>query len=550
MSVQYRLRRAAAGLCVALAGMAGCLRGRSGHSTRPAHPGGEIPTLYRRLEAEPATLNPILQTSDFEGRVLALVARNLIDVDDRLQPIGGLCDRWEVTPDLRSYTFHLRQEAVWEDGRPVTARDAVLTLERIADPKSAAILFSPGLESFTGAEELDAKTFRADFARPYAFRLTAFRFPLLPASRYGRADLLAAPENRTPVSDGPYRLAGWRTGEAITLVRNERYWGERAGFDRIVLRVLPEQSQAYRALLRGELDETRLSFEQSRRAASDPEFSGCCRLLRFYDFSFFYLGYNNRRSAFADALTRRALTMLIDRQAIVDRLYGGEGRLLSGPWPAEMTAYDRSVAPYPYDPAAAGALLGKAGWRRTARGLSRKGAPFRFDLLYAATSNASRQVAELVAAAFAGAGVECRPLPVEWASLTRRMDAGDFDAVLASWANDLNPDLYPCWHSSQAPPRGMNNLSYASPAADSLIEAARAEPDEQKRTALFHALHRVLHQDEPATWFFQIAQQYAVARRIDRVRTSPLGLFRFWPGAGGWRPATNSGSAPAQGRGR
>ena len=84
----------------------------------------------------------------------------------------------------------------------------------------------------------------------------------------------------------------------------------------------------------------------------------------------------------------------------------------------------------------------------------------------------------------------------------------------------------------------MNNLSYSSAAADSLIEASRAEPDERKRTAIFHALHRVLHQDEPATWFFQVVQRYAVARRIEGVRTSPLGLFRFWPGADAWTPAS------------
>lgn len=492
-------------------------------------------TLHRRLEGEPATLNPIFQTSDFEGIVLAQVERNLIDVDERLRPIGGLCDTWQVSSDQRVYTFHLRPEAVWEDGSPVTSRDAVVTLARLTNPKVPALLFSSGLESFAGAEELDEKSFRVRFTKPYAFRLTAFHFPLLSASRDERGNPLTAPESREPVSNGPYRISGWKRGEAITLVRNPRYWGAPASFERVVFHVLPDQTQAYRAILRGELDETRLSVEQARRAESDPDFLRCCRLLRFDDLSFFYLGYNNRLPAFADAPTRRALTMLLDRQQIVDRLYGGAGRVLSGPWPADLPAYDRSVPPYPFDPARARELLARAGWRRTSEGLLRRGARFRFDLLYAASSNASRQVAELAAAAFDSAGIDCRPLPLEWAALTERMDAGDFDAVLASWANDLNPDLYSCWHSSQAAPRGMNNLHYSDPAADALIEATRLEPDEGKRLDLFHRLHRVMHDDEPATWLMQVAQRYAVRRRLRNVATSPVGLFRFWPGANAWK---------------
>jgi ABC-type transport system substrate-binding protein len=84
----------------------------------------------------------------------------------------------------------------------------------------------------------------------------------------------------------------------------------------------------------------------------------------------------------------------------------------------------------------------------------------------------------------------------------------------------------------------MNSLSYRNPAADGLIEAARAEPNEEKRVVLFHALHALVHEDEPATWIGQIAVHHAVNRRVEGVVTSPLGLFRFWPGACAWYPKT------------
>ena len=512
-----------------------------------SRPASRVPSLhraalYRRLEGEPGTLNPILQTSETEESVLANVTRNLIDVDRGLQPIGGLCDRWESTDDRRTFVFHLRPEACWEDGAPVTSRDAVFTLRRVTDPRVPAPALSPGFESFLAADEVDARTFRVKFSKSYAFRLLAFHLPLLPARRYENRDLLAAPENRAPVSNGPYRFRRWKSGEEIELVRNERYWGKPAPFDRMIFRILPDQTQAYRALVRGELDEARLGAEQSARAESDPQFSECCRLLRFYDLSITYLGYNNRLACFRDPATRKALTMLLDRQAIVDRIYRGAGRVLSGPWPADIPEYDPAILPYPFDPVQARGLLERAGWRPAADGLTRDGAVFRFDLLYYAKSNSSREVAELAREAFQRVGIDCRPAATEWAVLTKRMDAGDFDAVVASWASDVNPDLYATWHSSQSAPIGMNNLSYRSSTADRLIELIRTETDDRSRLALFHRLHAALHDDEPATWLFQAEERHAVSRRLNGVEASPAGLFRFWPGSAAW--STDPGSGP------
>ncbi len=529
-----------------LAGFFGCGRERPRAAPPPARVGfldesagapRDGGTLYRRLEGEPATLNPILQSSDYEDFVLADVSRNLIDFDKAMNPAGGLCDRWDVSPDQRVLTLHLRPDAVWEDGSPVTSKDAVFTLEKIADPRSEALFFAQNFESFQKAEAVDDQTFRVTFAQPYAYRLYAFSVPLLPAAVYAKRDLLKAPENRAPISDGPYRFARWRTSESIELVRNERYWGPMAHFDRVVFRILPDQAQALRALERGELDEMRLSTEQWRLVRNDAKFLSRCRLALFFDLSYFYIGYNNRSPLFSDAGTRRALTMLLDRGSLVRDLFLGTARVLSGPWAADSPAYDPSVAPYPFDPRAAKKLLGEAGWKPNDRDyvLERAGKRFEFDLLYGSGSTSAQQVAEVFRSALAGAGIVCHPRAVEWAAFAKRMDAGDFDAVASSYSSaDPNPDLFGNWHSSQAPPNGLNNVSYSDPEADRLITAARLELDPVRRIALYHRLHRIIHADEPVTFALQSAQKYAVARRVGGLVTTPLGLFKFWPDSVGW----------------
>jgi len=499
----------------------------------PSRDGG---TLYRRLEGEPATLNPLLQTDDPGAYVISEIARNLVDLDKKLEPVPGLAERWEISPDALAYTFHLRADAVWEDGTPVTSADALFTFRTATDPKVPALLFSSGLESFQGADALDAKTFRVRFGKPYAFRLLAFNMPLVCAARNTGRDFLASPDDRAPFSNGPYRLARWRSSETIELVRNPRYAGPRAHFDRVVFRILPDAVQAYRALERGDIDEMRMSTEQWRATASDEKFARCCRTALFYDLSYFYVGYNNKSPLFADAPTRRAMAMLLDRGRLVRDLFFGTARILSGPWAADSVAYDATVAPYPFDPGRARMSLAEAGWKDSDGDgvLDRGGKKFEFDLLYASGSTSARQICEVFKSDLEKAGILCHPRASEWAAFTKRMDAGDFDAVASSWSGDPNPDLYGYWASIEGPPNGLNNLSYANPEVDRLLAAVRTELDPARRLPLFHQIHRLIHDDAPATFVFQGAQKYAVARSIGGLVTTPVGLFKFWPDSLAW----------------
>jgi peptide/nickel transport system substrate-binding protein len=503
---------------------------------RRAASGGE--TLWRRLEGEPATLNPILQSSDYEAFVLAGVSRNLVDIDRHLAPVAGLCDRWTSSGDGRELTFHISPAAYWEDGSPVTARDAVFTLERVVDPKVPAVLFSGNFEGMKAATAIDEKTFRVSFAEPYAFRLFAFNLPLLPAAHYEKADWKSAPENRAPVSDGPYRFVRWLAGESIELARNRAYRGPAPGFEKIVFRILPDNGQAYRAIEQGAIDEMRLTTEQWKGSAGDPAFGRCCRSDVFFDLSFLYVGYNNRSPLFADAATRQALTMLLDRPSIAKELAGGMARPISAPWPADFAGLDPAIAPYPFDPAEARRLLARAGWKPSAGGeLARGGQRFAFELLYGAGAVSAEQIAALFARELGRAGIACTPRPLDSAALFQRMDAGDFESVVAAWSGDPNPDPFPYWHSSQAPPNGLNNLSFRNPDADRLMEQARRELDPTRRNALYRKLHAIFHAEEPATFILQNSQKYAFSRRLTGIETTAVGPYKFWPGAVGWAPA-------------
>jgi peptide/nickel transport system substrate-binding protein len=503
--------------------------------------------LRRRLIGEPATLNAVMQSSVPEQQVLQYLSRNLLDFDSRGRLVPGLADGFEVSADGRDYRFALRANAVWEDGAPVSAADAVFTINRIRDPKVSSPVFKALFEDLVSVEALGPRRFVAKFRDPYAYRAMSFVFPLLPEHRYAGKSFVKARENRSPLSNGPYRLASWKAQESIELERNPRYWGPRGHFDRVRFRILPEDPVAYHAVLAGELDETQIDTAGKERFQASPD--PCCRLVEYYDLDYNYIALNDHSPFFSDARVRRAMTMLLDRAKIVRAIYRGSARVISGPWAPDSSAYDAAVAPLPFDPPRAAALLDEAGWRDTnGNGTrDREGREFEFELLVSAGTTVGRQIDETFSAELARVGVTAHVQPMEWAAFTERIDAGDFEAASLAWsASDANPDPYPFWHSSQCPPRGLNSGFYKNPEADRLMEAARREMDERQRIAIYHRLHLIFRDDAPAVFVTNSSRKYLFARRVRGLVTSPLGLQGIWPGPVGWWASDAAAVTPAR----
>jgi peptide/nickel transport system substrate-binding protein len=493
--------------------------------------------LRRRLLGEPGTLNAVMQSTGYEQQVLAYLSRNLLDFDARMKVVPGLAERYEILADGRTFRFTLRKEAVWEDGTPVTAADAIYTIQRIQDPKISSPVFKPVFEGLESVEAADVRTFTVKFQEPYVYRPMAFVLPLLPVHRYAGKTFARVRENRAPLSNGPYRLVSWRPQESIELERNPRYWGDRGHFEKVIFRILPENAVALSSAERGDLDETQLDTSGKERALADPVARSCCRMVEYYDLNYNYIALNDRSPFFSDARVRRALTMLLDRGKIVRTLFKGSARVISGPWAPDSPAYDPGVAPLPFDPAGAAALLDAAGWRDTnGDGIrDRAGKEMRFELLAPAGSTISQEIDETLGAELARVGVRATVRPLEWAAFAERIDAGDFEAASLAWsASDPNPDPFPYWHSSQWPPRGLNSGFYSNAEADRLMEEARRETDDRKRLDLYHRLHALFRDDAPAIFITNASQKYLFGRRVRGLVTSPLGLYGIWPGPLAW----------------
>ncbi len=497
--------------------------------------------VRRRLDGDPKTLNPILATLDPEQIVLALLERNLLDYDEKLNLVPGLAEEVSASPDHLVYTIRLRKDARWEDGTPVTSQDVVFTLTTLLDPKTPALARRALFDGFVKAEAVDARTARVTFSIASAGRMDAFNLWLLSAAAWAGGDVATHPRNRNPLANGPYRLGSWEAGRTLTLVRNTQYFGERPDPEQVIFRVVPETAPAFAALKTGDLDEMRLTFAQKKELDARAATAGVPRVVTFDELSYSYLGWNNRLPVFADRRVRRALTMLIDRESINRNLFGGLAKVANGPLPPAHWAWDASLEPWPYDPKAAEALLDEAGFRKGPDGTRRKGnVRLAFTLSLGMGSDIQRQLVEVAQQSFRSAGIEMAIQPLEWATFGAKMDAGECDAWAAALNLDPNPDLAVSWHSSQTPPSGMNAAFYKNPEVDALLDRLKTAFDREQARALLVRVQALIHEDEPVTFLNVPLIKWGVSPRLMNVKTSPIGLFMFWPGAAGWRTSATT----------
>jgi len=448
----------------------------------------------------------------------------------------ALAESWELSADHRTLTFRLRADAVWSDGVPVTAEDVRWSWQVQRAPE-VAWAYADSKDAIAEVEVVDARTARFHFSEDYPFQVVdANDGKILPRHVWSRLPLADWRRNtdwfrENLVVSGPYRLAAWTPGQEVVLERNDRYFErDLPRLDRVRFRVVPDQVAQLEQLLAGALDFLpAVTPDQAARIAASP----ATELLVFPGRQYDYICWNTLRPPFDDPDVRRALTLAIDRQALVDTLWRGYARVAASPILAGVWARAQDLAPLPYDPREAARILAAAGFL-DADGdgvLERAGRPFRFEL----TTNSSNRVRSdalvLIQEQLRRVGVDARPRTLEIQTLTERNLAHDFDATLSGWAIDTTLDLRPYFHSSEAA-GGYNFGSFADPELDRLLVEVRKIDRYQDAIPLYGRIQRILHEQQPYTFLWEPQRLAAVRRELAEVEPNALSplfnLARWW----------------------
>ncbi len=496
-----------------------------------------------QIDADPPNLN-INIDSDYWGAQIVSnhVSESLVtndrydDPQFRIRP--ALAERWNISLDKLTYTFYLRKDVRWHDGQPFSARDVIATFDKIQDPNSKAAAIRSYTQSIRNYRGLDDYTVEFHMKEPYFLVMDGVFASVLihPAHVIGSMSAVAYSEaatnplNRAPIGTGPFRFSAWKSGQAITFVRNDEYWGKKAYLDRLVFRIVPEAPIAIELAERGELDVvSRVRANQWIKLTHSPLRNGFNRSL-LYEANYSWIGWNLQRPQFREARVRKALTMLIDRPGIINSLAFGLARPTTCPFYWASNACDKSLLPLPYDPVQALTLLDSAGWvDHDGDGVrDRDGQRFRFNFLVPSVSEEAARMGTKMKEDFARAGIELVLQRVEWSAFIRRVTTHDFDACTMLWSLNPRDDPTQIWASSSID-GGSNFISFRNAEADRLMRDARAELDDERRNAIYRAFDRILYDEQPYTWMYVRPQMALFSKRLHGVRNTLFGwVFEDW----------------------
>src|SRR5690606_35168233 len=534
-------------LVVAILGTAGCVD-RSGQAARAAEPapryGGTLVIAGPNdLELMNSLVSTEVWTQEFLSYVLFMP---LIRYGPDLGFEPYLAERWELMGDT-AVVFHLRRDVRWHDGVPTTAYDVLFTYERARDPRTGSTI-GHYFEHWTRAEVLDSFTIRFSFS-PHSDPLASWPFaPIMPRHLLDTIPperLRQAAFNKQPVGNGPFRFVSARANDRWVFEANPDFpeaLGGRPYIDRVVWRTIPDNAAQVVELMAGTADLI-LSprADQLRELDAHPEIRAIVRPARNYTF----IGWNGADPRFADARVRRALAMAIDRERLIAHR-AGYGELASGPISPHHWAYDPSIAPLPYDTAAARALLAEAGFiDRDGDGRLEdpNGHDFAFTLKTAAGNAFQRDMAELIRADLAAIGVTVTAGPTEFNTLIGELSANlkRFESLLIGWNTDFRTHLYEMYHTS-ALGGPYQIAAYSNPELDSLLDRAAATVDREAARPLWRRVQEILRDDQPWTYLYYSPHLYAIRERVQGVemdiRGALVNLPRWWladaatPGAG------------------
>ncbi|MFA4875354.1 MAG: ABC transporter substrate-binding protein, partial [bacterium] len=301
--------------------------------------------LVTTLPADPPALNPITAMDSTSAEVDGYIFESLLKLDNKtLERKSQLAEGYEVSPDHLVYTFRLRDGVRWHDGKPFSADDVIYTFERIRDPAVDAANLRNYFKDVKSIEKLDERTVRFVYARPYFKALEIIGGALIiPKHIFADgSDFNSHPANRRPIGTGPYRFVQWKTGRNIGLARNDDYWGERPVISGIEYRIVPDAMVRFQLLKKAAIDMDSMRAIQWARQTEGASFVNNFTKHKYYLPNYSYIGWNMRGPFFDDRRVRKAMTMLVNRDAILKEILLGEGEVVASAFYRFGDQYDKS----------------------------------------------------------------------------------------------------------------------------------------------------------------------------------------------------------------
>lgn len=485
-----------------------------------------------------AALNADIQTADVQKtskdyEVPFNIFDRLVDVevdaDGNSKIVPSLAESWDISDDGLEYTFHLRQGVKFHNGNDFTAEDVAYTFHRmltveggvntefIDQIKGADELLAGETDTLEGVEVVDDYTIKVTLKEPFAGFLASISSPGV--SIYDSEATEAAGDQfgmdpAVTVGTGPFEFSSWSFNNQLVLTRNEDYWKGASGLPGVVIKVIPDTETQSMMFESGELDILDLDYAADsvdRFTETYPD-----QIVQGPRVGIVYFTMNFNKEPFQDVRVRKAVQMSIDRQAILDALYGGRGQVEQGIFPHGLIGFNPDQEEIKYDPEAAKALLAEAGY---ADG---------FDMEIAADSSASDTMTmalEIVSDQLAEVGIRAEIKNYDESTWLETRKSGELGSFMSTWSADYNdPDNFIYTFFGNEEKTRIRSINYPDTEVMERVAKARTIVNEDERLAEYKALEeKLIHEDAAWVPMFSRLHLFAVSKRVQ-------GFVPLWSG--------------------
>jgi peptide/nickel transport system substrate-binding protein len=476
-----------------------------------AHSSADPGMVTIALDQTPDNLDPRIGQTAAAQRLVGLMFNSLVRKNENSEIVPDLALRWE-TPDLTTYVFHLRDDVRFHDGRPLTSKDVQFTFRSILDGSVRTTKAGHPYNLITAIEAPDPQTvtfkLKEAFA-PFLWNLALGVIGIIPEGS-------GADFNRHLIGSGPFQFVRYLQDQEVVLIRNESYFGNKAGVSALRFKVIPEEVVIALELRKGTVDlaMNALAPDMVEVLRRDEDL----RVTQNAGTNLQYFAFNFSDPVFRDVRVRQAFAYGIDRDSIVKYLWRNQARPAVGVLPPNNWAYNGNVQTYPYDPRRARDLLREAGMDHLS-----------FTYRLNNDNATAAQMAAIFQQQLRDIGVTMEIQGNEFATFFADVIKGNFQAYSLRWIGANNdPDIFNLiFHSKSIPPNGANRGHYSNPRLDELVEFARKEVDLEKRKQAYGEIQRIAAEDLPYINLFYLDVVCVSNKRIEGVRPSPDGNFDF-----------------------
>lgn len=495
-------------LCVVLALFAIMLCG-CGRSTPPTN------TVVMLIENSPNSLDPRVGTDAAAERIDPLIFDSLVQRNEHFGLDPDLALSWQ-TPDPLTYIFHLRSGVHFQDGRPLTSRDVKWTLDSVLNGTIISIK-AGAYKNISSVDAPDPTTVIIHLSQPDPALLWNLCNSAIGIVPYGSGRSFW----QHPIGSGPYRFVSQAVDRDVVLERSSNYWGAPPRIQCIRFAVVPDATTRALELEKGSADVAVNALSpdmvealkhRSNLVVEDGPGS-----------EIEYLVFNLRSRYLKDVRVRRAIAMAINRSLIIHSLMRNLARPADSLLPAQHWAWANDVQHYPFDPAAANALLDSAGYKRGPDGI-------RFHIgLKTSTDETTRLLSVVLQQQLARVGIALDLRSYEFATFYSDLTHGAFQMAPSRWiGGNEQPDIFRyAYSASSFPPNGGNRGFYSNPQLDALIKDAAGTLDQARQRADYVKVQQILARDLPTIDLWYIDTVIVHSRRLKSVHTSPSGDFNF-----------------------